>query len=307
VQHPIELQLPGLVTNLGRATLAIGGVRTSLVSSDPTLTLELPEPVGRFAVDPEVSGPAHIRLTSHWGVAPPLARSRPLFDSGGVWQLEGNDDQLLFRFTSPQLGRDPYKTAVMSADFSSGAVYLNERSLGGRPRYPLEYPLDELLVTNWLALGRGVEMHACGVRDVDGRGLLFLAHSGGGKSTIASLWRKREGVTILSDDRIILRSEAGDIWMYGTPWHGDEELAAPLRVKLSRAFFLRHAPRTVALPMDGALIVARLVACSFPPFFRATGLDFTLEFLSDVRDRVAFDELGFVPEPSAIDHVRSIR
>jgi len=42
----------------------------------------------------------------------------------------------------------------------------------------LEYPLDELLITHYLSLGRGVELHASGMVRSDGESLLFVGHSG---------------------------------------------------------------------------------------------------------------------------------
>jgi hypothetical protein len=309
VQQPLGVQLPGVLTTGARLTVAVGGVRTSVTSSEPSLALTLPDAVSRFAVpsDDGTSRP-DIEIAARWGAAPPLADGRLLFDSGGLWRLDGNDRHLRFRFTSPTFGAAPYKTAVFDRDFASGTVYLNGGALDATAaQYPLEYPLDELVVTNFLALGRGVEMHACGVQDADGRGLLFLGHSGAGKSTIAALWRERPGVTILSDDRIILREDADGIWMYGTPWHGDERLAEPMRVRLTRGFFLRHAPRTVATTLSGVHVVARLIACSFPPFYSAHALDFVLQFLARVSDCTPLDELSLVPEPLAIDIIRAIR
>ena len=97
-------------------------------------------------------------------------------------------------------------------------MYLNRDCIDDAAAYPLEYPLDELLIINLLAQGRGVEVHAAGVIDPEGCGHLFLGQSGGGKTTISRLWQGVERAEILSDeDRIILRKEAGRIWMYGTP------------------------------------------------------------------------------------------
>src|SRR5205823_7896354 len=109
------------------------------------------------------------------------------------------------------------------------------------PPQPLDYPLDELLMISLLARGRGVEVHGCGVIDTNGVAYLFPGHSGAGKSTIARLWRD-QGATILSDDRLILRLRDGRVWMYGTPWHGEEQFATAASAALSRIYFLQHAP-----------------------------------------------------------------
>jgi hypothetical protein len=175
----------------------------------------------------------------------------------------------------------------------------------GRRLYPLEYPLDELLITNWLALGRGAEIHACAVVDEDGQGYLFAGHSGAGKTTMARQWCHEKSVTVLSDDRVVLRKIGDQIWMYGTPWHGDAELASQGCAPLTRGFFLRHAARQEMIPVSGAQAVAKLFACSFPPFFSPGGLDFTLSLLTDVTRLVPFSELGFVPERAVLDFLRA--
>ena len=94
-----------------------------------------------------------------------------------------------------------------------------------------------------LARGHGVEVHGGGVVMPDGRGWLFVGVSGAGKTTLSRMWCAEPDVRVLSDERIILREEGGEIWMYGTPWHGDGHIAEPGRARLDRVFFLRHGPR----------------------------------------------------------------
>src|SRR6185369_1809430 len=109
-----------------------------------------------------------------------------IFDAGRLWQLFRIGDRYCFRFTSPAFGGLCYKQATFAPDFSAGDVVLHSDYFDpNRPVPPLECPLDEVLITNLLARGRGVEVHACGVRDADGRGYLFLGESGAGKTTTA--------------------------------------------------------------------------------------------------------------------------
>src|SRR5262245_53458578 len=114
MQQPVGVQLAGVVTSDSRLTLDIGGVRTRIISSDSALALAVPEAVSRFALAESRSWNTRpsIEVTAQWGVAAPLLDGRLLFDSGGLWQLYGDDHQLLFRFVSPKFGREPYKTAV---------------------------------------------------------------------------------------------------------------------------------------------------------------------------------------------------
>ena len=285
--------------------LSIGAIAIAVASAGRDLTLTAPPAVARFVVS---GGTPDIRVEAAWRADPLPAAGRLLFDSGGLWQLHEAGRQLAWTFRSPVFGSEPYKTAIFDRDFSSGSVYLHAPYFDPRVAlYPLEYPLDELLLTNWLALGRGVEIHACAVRDRDGSGYLFAGHSGAGKTTMATLWQHAAGATILSDDRVILREADGRIWMHGTPWHGDEPLASPTCTPLTRGFFLGHAAhnRVTAVPPTQA--VAALFARAFPPFYSLQGLAFTLSFLEGVSRLAPFADLGFVPAAGTIDFVRSCR
>lgn len=286
-------------------SLSIGGILTTIVSSDPELAVAVPPAVSRFVVD---GGRPDIAVAARWEIDERRPHGRMLFDSGGLWQLHDTDGRLAWTFTSPRFGGAPYKTAIFERDFSAGTVSLHRPYFDPSASvYPLEYPLDELVLTNWLALGRGVEIHACGVVDSSGAGYLLAGHSGAGKSTIARLWQMEPDVTVLSDDRIILRKIGNQIWMHGTPWHGDEPLASPTRAPLTRGLFLRHASRNELADVPRGRAVAGLFACSFPPFSSAPGLDFTLSLLTEVVHLVPFEDFGFLPDDGAIPFLRRDR
>ena len=301
MQQPLGVQLAHLVV-AREVQLVIGGATTLLTSRDPELTLTVPPSVARFVAH---GADGDIKVHAQWRAEASPVHGRLLFDSGGLWQLHDTGGQLAWSFTSPKFGPTPYKTAIFERDFSAGEVYLHRPYFDvSAPIYPMEYPLDELVLTNWLSQGRGIEIHGCAVRDADGAGYLFAGHSGAGKTTIARLWKDLPNVTVLSDDRVILRQSGGQIWMYGTPWHGDEPLASPSRVPLTQGFVLRHADRNERRDLEGADVIAKLLACSFPPFFSADSLDFSLSFLNDVTKSAPFADLGFLPDPSLLAFVR---
>lgn len=227
-----------------------------------------------------------------------------LFESGAVWQLYQENGSYVFRFASSPQDTIPYKIARFDHEFTSGEIHLHRlRFEPNQPLYPLEYPLDELLIGNLLVRGRGAEIHACGVIDLAGNGYLFAGHSGAGKSTTARLWRERGGITILSDDRIILRKSDGKVWMYGTPWHGDAGLASPARIPLTGIYFLEKGQKNELTQLKATGATARLFACSFPPFYSRQGLDFTLGFLEEVVRQTPCHELRFVPNEKVINFI----
>lgn len=285
--------------------IRIAGITVAFVSDTPGLTLGVDETMRRFVVDETAPD---VRVRAAWGDLDDDKGGKKLFDSGSVWQLYAENGSYRFRFTSSACGSLPYKVASFNRDFTVGEVYLHRPYFSSRcPVYPLEYPLDELLMTNLLARGRGVEVHACGVEDEHGRGYLFLGQSGAGKSTMARIWQKTGTANILSDDRIILRVESNGLWMYGTPWHGEAALASPSHAPVTGLFFLRHGQRNECVPLKPTEAVARLFVCSFPPFYSQEALDFTLRCLERVVTSVPCFDLAFLPDERVVEFISGLR
>jgi hypothetical protein len=254
--------------------------------------------------------PAAIKLSVQWADGIVAASGLPVFDSGGVWTLYRRDLSYEFAFSSPAWGDAPYKLARVDEGFQRGQVWLSRRVFGRRPAvYPLEYPLDELLVIHRLSRGEGVEVHGCGVVDARGRGLLFCGHSGAGKSTLARLWVAEGSARILSDDRIILRRDSGGperhrVKMYGTPWHGEARLASPLAAPLCGIYVLEHARRGNEIKtLAPAQAAAELMSRSFLPFHDAGGLEFALQFFAGAVAEVPCSVFRFVPDATALREI----
>jgi hypothetical protein len=197
--------------------------------------------------------------------------------------------------------------ARVRKDFKRGGVLLHRPYFDcDQPIYPLEYPLDELLINNFLSLGRGVELHTSGVVDSQGNGHLFVGHSEAGKSTMARLWDDEPDAKILSDDRIILRNSGERIWMYGTPWHGEGGFVSPDRAPVTRIYFLKKGQENALVPQRRAEAVERLFVCSFASFYSAEALDFSLGFLGEVAKTVPCFELSFVPDKRVVEFIQRL-
>lgn len=248
---------------------------------------------------------ADIEVSVEWAAGLQASPGVPRFRSGAVWTLfSGVSGELVFDFTSPLLGHRPYKRMYVDRLFQNARVVLSDDLLKNRTHaLPLEYPTDELLITNYLASGLGVEVHACGLVDSETGGHLFLGHSGAGKSTTTKLWQSLRNPKILSDDRIILRLQAGELWMYGTPWHGEAKFAMPGKKKISRIFILEHGAANAITPLSRSRAVGEMFARCFPPFHSAAALARTVTFLDRILDAVPCYQFQFVPDASAVDAV----
>jgi hypothetical protein len=282
-----------------RAILEIAGIRLAMDASGAGPDIEVGGAGERFLVE---DGASDVEIQVAWTDRIEDPPGAPAFDSGGPWRMHRDRGGYRFSFRSPALGPEPYKAATFDEEFRRGSISIRRSAFPGSPAvHPLEYPLDELLVVNLLGRGRGVEVHACGLVAPGGEGLLFLGQSGAGKSTMGGLW-EAEGGRVLSDDRIVLTDEGGEIWMHGTPWHGTARRSIPEKASLRRAFFLRHAgPEGNSLrPLAPSEAVARLIACGFLPFHSPEAIDLTIRFHESLAARVPCRELSFIPDGGAV-------
>jgi hypothetical protein len=278
----------------------VGGTSFGL-SSDDDMAMALDPGLRDFEVEPP-GGDVQIQVA--WTDRLETPAGVPLFNSGGLWSLFAESGGYRFYFSTPFLGASPYKAAWFDREFRRGELVLFRPYFDLRkPIYPLEYPLDELLMIHRLACGEGVEMHAVGIVDDAGQGHLFLGHSGAGKSTTARLWKSESNAHILSDDRIILRQRDGRTWMYGTPWHGDAGIASPDAAPLSRIYLLEHSSQTQLVALSPGRAAAELFTRSFVPHHSQEGLQFTLRFLERVTREIPCSVFRFLPDKSAVEAI----
>src|SRR3954447_3883874 len=272
--------------------LRIAGITIAIRCGDPRVACRHEGTVMRFRIDP---APPDIVLDvaflDHY--EPPTGAM--LFDSGGVWRSFAEGDGVRIECRWDELGPDPYRVATFNRDFTRGTI----RTAVTKTADPFDYPLDELLIANLLGRGRGVELHGCGVIDHAGRGLLFVGQSGAGKTTTARMWGD-DAREIISDDRIVIREEEGVLWMYGTPWHGEAELASPTRAPLTAVYLLAQATSNELRELPAAVAVARLFGCTFPPFHDAAAIEFTMSMLERIVARVPVREFRFTLDRAAL-------
>src|SRR6266446_2920224 len=290
----------GQAACLYRNCVRIGGVSLALNGASAN-EVRLSRELKSFRDEPESPD---IEVNVEWVQKLQPWRSNPVFDSGALWALFRDGPELVFDFTSPAFGDCPYKRLRTDEYFRHAQLLLSRDAMANhRQVFPLEYPADELLITNYLSSGLGVEVHGCGLVDSKTGGHLFLGQSGAAKSNSTMLWKSLRNCQILSDDRIILRLRNGELWMHGTPWHGEAAFASPGDSRLSRIFILQHGVRNRTIPLTRPQAVGELFARCFPPFHNAQALDRTVAFLERIADTVPCYEFQFVPDGGAVEAV----
>jgi hypothetical protein len=305
--------------SIGNVRVQIGGVHqadASLGSRLEPFRIEKPD--------------CDIDIQIEWVTRPLSESGREVFDSGTTWRLYEGETGFRFDVKAADFEEWPCRRLLIDDRFRRGVLQLNEKCFTGFPHAeaPLGYPLDELLITHRLTQERAIELHGVGIVGPDGASNLFVGHSGAGKSTTARLWTSLHDVEILSDDRIIvredkvredkvredkvredkvcegtMREDATQIFMYGTPWHGEADFALPQRAPLQRIFVLEHGHGNVLTRLTRSQTVAELFARSFVPFHRHEYVDSALSFLERVADSVPCYRYSFEPDERAVERI----
>jgi hypothetical protein len=271
--------------------LAIGGITIGINWKDRQREFDIPPAYQPFVRN----GKANLRLELHIGF-PDYRIGEQVFDSTPVWSLHRNGGKfaILINHDYPDTKRLlilPQKDEPAGLFFpGSDAKFLD----------PFFGPTLELLMITHLARGNGAIIHACGIDD-NGTGMLFAGESGAGKSTLANLWNKAAEADVLSDDRTLVRAIDGELRMFGTPWHGEAKFGSPRGIRLEKIFFLHHGQKNTVQSLSVAGSVQKLLQCSFPPYWDAAGMEYTVGFFEQLATRVPSHELTFEPDARVIN------
>lgn len=134
---------------------------------------------------------------------------------------------------------------------------------------------------------------------LDGKGYLFTAPSGTGKSTHAALWRQVIGprVTMINDDKPLLRFTPAGVTVYGTPWAGKAHLQTNTSAPVAAIVLLHQAPENTIRPLDAREAYPRLLSQTHR-VQNPQGLMRTLDLVAQLAKLPVY-ALGCTPTPQA--------
>ena len=244
------------------------------------------------------------KLRVHHDSFPERSMGKKIFDSGSAWSLYRDQGKYVLQDSSFDSDPPPNQFVILESDLKSGDIYINDELFKNLLPDPLGFPLNQVLMIILLSRCKGVMLHACGIDD-RGYGYLFLGNSGHGKSTIARLWSENQA-TVLNDDRIIIREKNGELFMYGTPWHGDFKEVSSKGLAIRKLFFLRHGEKNSAVPKNSAEAVLMLLTRCFPPIWDKKGMDYTMGLCHRIVQNIPCYEFSFEPDRKIVDFVRNI-
>ena len=166
-------------------------------------------------------------------------------------------------------------------------------------RVGVKTALEAMAVEHLIARAGGFVFH-CSYIEWQGRGILFTAPSGTGKSTQASLWNHFRGTEIINGDRAAVRVTEDAILAEGIPFSGSSSFCRNRSLPLAAVVYLAQAPVTSIRRLRGYEAFARIwEGCSINTWDREDMVRVS-ETVRTVAQRVPVFHMPCRPDESAV-------
>ncbi len=125
--------------------------------------------------------------------------------------------------------------------------------------------IGHILLKNRILFFKGLVIHAAAIVD-SGRGILFTAPSGTGKSTQAKLWSSNRDAVIINDDTPAVRVIANQAQVYGTPWSGSHQIFTNISAPISALIVIEQSENNSIRKISTKESIPMLLPRCFMPY-----------------------------------------
>lgn len=134
----------------------------------------------------------------------------------------------------------------------------------------------------------------------ENNGIVFIGHSGVGKTTQAELWQQHLGATILNGDKVFLRYRKNDLYAFGSPWKGSSAYGLNACTKLKAVVLLRQGKENVLEKLSPTQAVQALLAHLFYPRWDCVATKRVMDTVEKVLNDVQVYKLTCRPDRDAV-------
>lgn len=178
--------------------------------------------------------------------------------------------------------------------------YLGKVDLGG---YTLEEHLAGLAFRHRIIHKNGIIVHSSAVV-VNGKGIIFSAPSGTGKSTHTKLWEKHYGAVVINDDTPAVRIVNNEVFVYGTPWSGSTIKYVNTKAPLKAIVMLSQAKENEVIQLKAAEAVQMLMPRVFLPYQDQKLMEMAMSTIEKLISLIPIYHLKCTPDFEAAELVK---
>ena len=166
----------------------------------------------------------------------------------------------------------PYLTDSKDVDFTIERDAQDFAAFEAKSNFPDRPDMNEgpylytLICKRILSDYNGFFFHSSAL-ELDGEGYLFTALSGTGKSTHTRNWRRVFGdrVTMINDDKPLVRKIDGKFFVCGTPWMGKSDIGCNRVAPVKAVYVLQRGEDNRAERVSPGLVLKQLLEATLLP------------------------------------------
>ncbi len=209
-------------------------------------------------------------------------------------------------------GIGEHTITITQADIDREREICKEENEGTDPK--MQFAPDHILentallrkMAEYIVNYNRVLMHGSAIA-VNGKGYIFTALSGTGKSTHTALLRKLHGenAVMINDDKPFLFLDHGKACISGTPWMGKHGLGENIMLPLGGIFFLRRSEENELKDMTPETAVTMMLTQCHKPTDAAKLMN-TLDIIDRILRTVPLYDFGCNMDISAAELSSSV-
>jgi hypothetical protein len=273
----------------------LAGITIQVESDLPILDTTFSPAIREFEV--QEPGDDVVVLRHHFS-SPNLISNQDsqLVYNSAPWKVIKQSNSWIYHNIARNSKPDSFRmSAKFSSDFKFADIYqkTSRRYMSGNS-YSLTFFLKDLVYLAQLFPSRqAINIHSSAV-SINGNGVLFVGHSGAGKTTIIRKFMRYNlpDIDILCDDRNIIRELNGSYHVFGTWNHGYISKVSPFSAPLKAICFLEKSQRNQLINItDKREVRNALLSHISKPFTTPQWWDQTLTIINSVVDTISIYRL----------------
>jgi hypothetical protein len=216
------------------------------------------------------------------------------------WISSSNEDNHISVCTYGKLGGEPVSTLITNNKWTNGTIIYSQGY--SKNEQDVTISLSEVFFRNALLFNDGIAIHASAI-EFNGKGIIFTAPSGTGKSTQASLWRENKEAKILNGDRAAIRVLNDKVYVYGTPWSGSSQCFINRRSPLSAIIVLEQHTENSIQKLTNREAIPYLLPRCFLPYHDSDIMRMAISNLEKIIKEIPLYLLKCKPDREAVELV----